>query len=237
MRKSLALLILLATQLISPVYAGSYEDALLAARDGRTDEIAALLKRGLDANTADPKGTTLLGLATQVGDLKTVELLLAHRASPNRRNAYGDTPILFAAHQGRLDLVKRLHSAGADLEPAGWTVLHYAVMGGHEPIVRYALEQGARVNQRAPNQQTALMLSAYSGLTDIAKLLVEKGAATGMLDAEKRSAAQLAAEKEFSGLANYLKSLPLTLDAPAATAATAETASAAASSPVIAPAP
>lgn len=193
-------------------FAGAYEDAVLAARDGRTDEIAALLRRGLDPNTTDPDGTSLLGIAARAGDLKTVDMLLAHRASPNRRNTYGDTPILFAANLGRLDIVKRLHQAGASLEPQGWAVLHYAIYGGHVAIVEYALSNGANINLRAPNQRTALMLAAQNGNLDLARLLVSKGAATGAVDSEKQTAGQIAANKGFDSLANYLKTVPITLE-------------------------
>lgn len=215
MRKFAALITAFLLSVPPLAFAGAYEDALLAARDGRTKELASLLQRGLDPNTTDPDGTSLLGIAARAGDLAMVDMLLTQRASPNRRNTFGDTPILFAANQGRLDIVKRLHSAGADLEPQGWTVLQYGVLGGHVEVVEFALAQGVNINRRAPNQRTALMLAAQIGNLELVRVLVAKGAATGMVDGENRTAGQIASAKEFRSIAEFLAKAPVTMDAPA----------------------
>ncbi len=194
----------MASCLATGAWAGAYEEAILAARDGRTAEIAALLQRGLDPNTTDPEGTSLLGLATRNGDLATVEMLLSHRASPNRRNSYGDTPLLLAANFGRLDLVKRLHAAGGEMEPPGWSVLHYAVFGGHVPIVEYVLSGSVDIDRRAPNQRTALMLAAGNGNLEVVKLLLGKGANATLVTPDQKTAGQIATEKGFAEIAGLL---------------------------------
>ncbi|MBK6907141.1 MAG: ankyrin repeat domain-containing protein [Rhodocyclaceae bacterium] len=195
---------LLISSFSTAVLAGAYEEAILAARDGRTAEIAALLQRGLDPNTTDSDGTTLLGLAARNGDLATVEMLLNHRASPNRRNRYGDTPLLLAANLGRLDLVKILHAGGGEMEPPGWGVLHYAVFHGHMTIVEYVLGTSIDVNRRAPNQRTALMLAAGHGNLEAVKLLLANGADPALTTPDQKTAAQIATEKGFVEVASFL---------------------------------
>jgi ankyrin repeat protein len=185
--------------------AGAYEDALIAAREGRVQEIAALIQRGLDVNTTDREGNTLLALATRSGELRLVDMLLHNRASPNRRNSYGDTPVLLAATQGKLPLVKRLVEGGADLTLPGWSALHYAIYGGFADVSEYVLSAGADINQRAPNQRTALMLAAQLGNLSMAQLLVSRGADTSLTEPDGKTAADIAAGRGFQEVADFLR--------------------------------
>ena len=58
-----------------PVCAGSYEDALSSARLGDTDQLVGLLQRGIEVDTVDEQGNTLLILAAREGQLATVKAL------------------------------------------------------------------------------------------------------------------------------------------------------------------
>lgn len=162
--------------LAGAVQAGAYDDIIAAANESDTPTVVDLLKRGMDVNTADPTGSTLLMIAARTGNLVLMETLLANRVNVNRRNQFGDSALMVAALNGKLPAVQLLLEHGAEINTGGWTPLHYAVFGGDGSIVGLVIKKGAKLDARAPNGQTALMLARKLGHTDIADFLRKEGA-------------------------------------------------------------
>jgi ankyrin repeat protein len=152
--------------------AGVYDDLLKALEDNNTAEVTAILQKGMDVNTVDRSGNSLLILAVQKGNNELVSFLLAHRARVRVRNQHGDTPLMFAALKGNIEIAKLLVAAGAEVNHAGWTPLTYAAFEGHHQVVDFLIKQGAEVDARAPNQATALMLASRNGHLETVKILV-----------------------------------------------------------------
>ncbi len=153
-----------------------YEDFLIAVANDRAADVRAMLQRGIDPNTVDASGEPALVIAARAGNTATVDVLLAGRAKVNERNRYGDTALMIAALNGRMDIVKRLRVRGAELDGAGWTALIYAATGGHDAIVTYLLAEGAKINAESPNGTTALMMAVREGRFATAELLIASGA-------------------------------------------------------------
>jgi uncharacterized protein len=185
--------------------AGAYEDALIAARDDRTEAVIDLVERGLDPNTSNPSGTTLLMMAAENGNAQLVESLLTLRAKVSMQNRYGDTAIALAALSGHDAAVRRLADAGAQLDGPGWGALHYAAFNGHAEIVRYLIAKGARLNLRAPNRLTALMLAARNGHEDVVKILLGAGADPNVCDLEGNTAIDIALKAGNENIAGFLR--------------------------------
>ncbi|MDE1976969.1 MAG: ankyrin repeat domain-containing protein [Elusimicrobia bacterium] len=61
---------------------------MIAARDGRADEVQGLLNRGADVNAANAEGSTALVFAAQAGSLPAIKLLLAAGAPSSGAAAY-----------------------------------------------------------------------------------------------------------------------------------------------------
>ena len=101
----------------------------------------------------------MLVIAARGGSVPTIDALLAGRADVNVRNRYGDTPLMIAALNGHLEVMKKLRARGAEINGAGWTALIYAATGGHDDAVRYLLAEGADINAPSPNETTALMMA------------------------------------------------------------------------------
>lgn len=189
----------------TPLHAGVYEDILVAANDGRTEEVIGLLRRGLDVNTSAPDGSTLLLIAARNGNLALADFLLTNRASTAKPNRYGDTPILLAASQGHKEMLVRLIDAGAAINAKGWAPLHYAIFSGHLEIAQVLLTRGADSELRAPNGRTALMLGAQTGNAAAVKLLLQTGASPEAKDYDGLTAEAIARQKQFNDVAELLK--------------------------------
>ena len=153
-----------------------YEDLIIAVANDRADEVKRLLARGMDANSVDPNGDPLLFTAARAGYRVTVDVLLAAKANVNAKNRFGDTPLMAAALNGHLEIVRKLRTQGADIEPRGWTPLIYAATGGHDDVVAYLLDQGANINAQSPNGTTALMMAVREGRASTFDLLMRRGA-------------------------------------------------------------
>ena len=126
------------------------------------------------------RGATPFYLAAIAGDPDVMRLLLANGADPEARLDNGTTPLMaasglnYSAWRSRIDASSYLETArlliglGADIHAIndeGWTALHAATLGGHQPVVEYLLEQGANLNARTKLGQTVLgMAEGYCNL-------------------------------------------------------------------------
>jgi ankyrin repeat protein len=146
-----------------------------AARLGRTDLIAPLVKAGVDVNGRDARGFTPIILAAYDDHLDTVEALLAAKADaclPDRDQ--GNTAQMGVAFRGNDAIAARLLKAGCD------------------------------VNTRNHAGQTALMMAALFSRTKQIEMLRAAGADSTIKDAAGRSAAAVAAAQGNDALARTL---------------------------------
>jgi ankyrin repeat protein len=151
-----------------------------AAKRGDSASVRELLRSGADVNGAQPDGTTALHWAAQNYDLSMADALLAGGANPNAANRYGVTPLYFACINGSGALVEKLVSAGADPNGTlleGQTPLLTASKAGSVGAVGALLKSGAAVDAKEDwRGQTALMLAAAQGNTEVARVLIANNA-------------------------------------------------------------
>jgi ankyrin repeat protein len=168
--KLLSILIISALPLTAT--AQTLDDLFRAVDTNNVSEVSRLLSRGMDPNSSDPEGRTLLMRAAWEAQDDLIKVLLERKARVDQRNARGETAIMMAAFRGHLDTVKLLHGRGASIAGPGWTPLHYAAFNGSTPVVKYLLDSRADIDARAPNGATALMFAARGGHLESAKLLI-----------------------------------------------------------------
>jgi len=84
------------------------------AREGRTEELAAVIERGVPVNLTNAAGDTLLILAAYHDHPGTVRLLLEHGADPDRVNDRGQTALGAAVFRRSAESVTLLLDHGAD---------------------------------------------------------------------------------------------------------------------------
>lgn len=200
-----AIALALAATLPLPVRAEALDDVLKAATMGDTSEVVSWLRRGVEPDTSDANGNTLLALAAKNGHTELVALLLKAHANPSQANRFGEDPLLQAAYNGRLDVVKLLVRAGVDINRSkGWTPLGYATYQGHEEVADYLLDQGADVDVALHNGTTPLMLAARNGHLGLVKLLLEYKADTTLRNDAGLSAKDWALKAKNTDIADLI---------------------------------
>jgi ankyrin repeat protein len=125
--------------------------------------------------------------ALSARDLVRIDQLLDEpRSDPNRPDAEGKTALMFAAQDGKIELVARLIARGADVNAAnanGGTPLMYAALGGDAVITRLILEYGGKPDHKANLGWTALEVAAVKGHAAVASVLLRAGADPNVRDA------------------------------------------------------
>jgi ankyrin repeat protein len=96
------------------------------AREGRTDELADVIDRGVPANLAGGAGDTLLILAAYHDHPGTVRMLLEHGADPDRVNDRGQTALGAAVFRRSRESVTLLLDHGADPHAGGRSAVEIA---------------------------------------------------------------------------------------------------------------
>src|SRR5687767_3726006 len=127
------------------------------------------------AEAAEP---TLLD-AVERGDRAAALRLLATGADPNVAGPDGTTPIMWAAANDDLELVRALIKARANVtlkNQLGTSALTEAAIVGSAPIVDALLKAGADPNTKNPEGETPLMAVARTGRIEAAGRLLEAGA-------------------------------------------------------------
>jgi ankyrin repeat protein len=116
---------------------------MAAATNGNDRAVQLLLERGADVKVSTKLGETALGNAATAGNVETVRLLIERGANVNARNSRGYSPLMLAA--------------ASDTMQSG--------------IVKILLSNGADTSFSADYDETAQMLAAKRGNTEVTRLL------------------------------------------------------------------
>ncbi|MDE0945706.1 MAG: ankyrin repeat domain-containing protein [Sphingobium sp.] len=150
-----------------------------AARLGRTDMIAPLVKAGVDLNATDARGFTPLILAAYNGQAETLDALIAAGADACKPDgSQGNTAQMGVAFKGNDAIAARLLTAGCD------------------------------VNARNKAGQTALMMGALFGRSAQVAMLVKAGADPALADASGRTAKAVAQGQGNDAMVRQLDATP-----------------------------
>ena len=118
--------------------------------------------------------------AAREGDAANVTALLAVEPSlVNAKDQGGATPLMYAIHFGKTEVVTLLLEKGADVNArasTGTTALYEASGEGQAELVKLLLEKGASVNAKNVGGCTPLLLASENGQLEVVRLLLKKGA-------------------------------------------------------------
>ena len=113
--------------------------------------VLAMLKGGVSPNIVNEKGNTPLIVSASLGDLPSLQDLLAYRANVNAANKDGNTALIYAARYNHPDVIKMLLTPQTMQVPldvnaqnkAGETALYWGAAKGHVEVVKRLLAAGA----------------------------------------------------------------------------------------------
>lgn len=100
------------------------------AREGRTEELAAVIERGVPVNLTGGSGDSLLLLAAYHDHPATVRMLLEGGADPDRVNDRGQTALGAAVFRQSRVSVESLLEHGADVHAGGRSAAQIAAFFG-----------------------------------------------------------------------------------------------------------
>ncbi|XP_017764984.1 PREDICTED: protein TANC2 isoform X2 [Eufriesea mexicana] len=170
----------------------------IAAANGSTATVSALLARGASPTAVNAKGLSPLMLAAREGHWGTAERLLQGTLSSStdtilddaaslldQRDPAGRTALMLAASEGHTNLIELFLDKGSVLESRdkeGLTALCWACVRGRLAAVQNLIDHGADVNTNDNTGRTPLDLAAFQGNPKLVQLLLEKGAAVEHVD-------------------------------------------------------
>lgn len=174
--------------------------------DDNIEEVAELIKAGANVNTKSRYNDTVLMLASQNNAKNIVDLLLKNGADMYQMNDIEETAFEVALSQDYKDVVQVFIKHGLDInkkDNSGTTLLNNAIMMEAEESVKllvesgadintdcflaavyknnieilsFLIKNGADVNSKFSDTQTALEFAEEKGYDEVVELLIENGA-------------------------------------------------------------
>jgi ankyrin repeat protein len=156
---------------------------MIAARNGHTDIVSALLDRGAEVEAKDSIDRTALMIAARNGHTDIVSALLDRGAEVEAKDSIDLTALMLAVQNGHTDIVSALLERGADVNAVrrdGTTALMFAALKGHAEIVSTLLAR-SDINLKTLDDQLNY-LSLQNLNKEVSELL-----AGALTDGEKRN--------------------------------------------------
>ncbi len=170
---------------VGPAF-GSELPLHLAAKNGKLDDVQALLAAGYKVDSRDTWNITPLMVASENGHSDIVRALVSAGANVNAKSKssaleYGRFSCLhLAVSNAQNEVVRLLLGFGADpnsLDNAHSTPLDAAVAKSNVEVVRMLLDAGANPNGSEKNTSGGpLSTAAFVGPAEIVKMLLDRGA-------------------------------------------------------------
>ena len=178
---------------------------LTASRRPKNFEVVQfLIENGADPKLKDGAKNSALDIASVVGDIATVDLLLEQGLSPSS--------LRLPARSGRIAIVERLINTGLSVNhPTSFTgsALNAALYGQSTAMARFLIDSGADLTTRSPagqHETPPILWAAYNekGDASVAKAMIARGADVNTLSALGESALDWATERNNTELVKVL---------------------------------
>ena len=176
----------------------------LAAREDEVSTVQVLLDRGANVTCTElDNGWTPLHRAVRDGHTSVVELLLDYNAPVESRDNAGECAIHIAVHEEQHDLLELLLDSGAEVDAMDsndYSALILASGQGDMTSMDILLRHGADINKQTSTGQTACSEAIRAQATEMAEVLVERGANPAIIDAYGRSCFDWVAGLKWDGI-------------------------------------
>ena len=157
--------------------------AHVAAFASNDEALRALAEAGADMDALEGQAYDVVTIAAVADDPQLMSLAIELGNDPGLTTSpYAGTALIAAAHLGRVEVVRRLISAGAPLDHVnnlGWTALMEAVVLGddgadHQAVLRLLLDAGADPQIADRDGVTPLSHARARGYAAMVRLLEAK---------------------------------------------------------------
>ena len=144
-----------------------------------TDCALHLIEHGADPDAADADGSTPLLWATQEDAVEIVDALIRVGCILSPVDGDGDTPAWKAAGEGNARLLSKFLDLGIDPDSRhthpswnGYTLLMFAALYNHYPVIELLLHRGADANYIADDGKDALAVAKEYAEDEVVDLLI-----------------------------------------------------------------
>lgn len=138
-------------------------------------EMNRILDAGLDVNTHDDMGRSLLYHAVELGNIDAVQLLMQRGAHVDEQVYYRGSLLHAAVARGNIEIATLLIACNKDLltkkNRLGNSALHIAAKKGYRDMVALLIESGIDTEIKNFENRTALYLAQQERQEDIVQLL------------------------------------------------------------------
>ncbi|GHM57944.1 MAG: hypothetical protein sL5_00410 [Candidatus Mesenet longicola] len=140
------------------------------------EAFAFFIKEGINVNSQNKNGVTLLHLAIEIGDIEAARYLLTKKGiNPFIQNNNGKTPFDYA--KGKTEILQMMIEAEYKHGSSKNKFFHFAVKYNQIDVVKYLVEdQGYEVDLADCQHSTPLHVAAMEGHVDIVRYLIARGA-------------------------------------------------------------
>jgi uncharacterized protein len=158
---------------------------MLAARTGKADAVRLLLEARADVNAKERwGGTTALMWAVAQGHAEAARLLIEAGADVNARSHYV-AAANGRGFEGRTPVASRTEEKVEEFASGWLTPLMLAARDGSLELVRILVGAGVDVDAAAGDGKTALALAIFNGNYEVASFLVDRKADVNQADAQR----------------------------------------------------
>lgn len=158
---------------------------MMAARTGKVDAVGVLLDAGADVNAQETwGGTSPLMWALQEGHTETVRLLLERGADIAQRSYYVPSAS-GRGFEGATPIAEKPEGEFQEFSSGWMTPLMFAAREDRVESLRLLLDAGADINARAADGKDALSLALFDGSYAAAEFLIDNGADVNQQDAQR----------------------------------------------------
>ncbi|MCW3053500.1 MAG: Ankyrin [Chthonomonadales bacterium] len=183
---------------------------MIAAGNGETQVIKALLDRKDNPNAVDGDGATALIYAARTGKAEAVTLLLQAGSGVDVADSRGRTSLMYAAENGFTACADRLLAGKANVnmqDKTGATALTLAARhSGSVAVIRSLMSAGADPTLKDASETNASTLAGRRGFQDAAKLLHKSFASATPVPSVTLTETRPAVEHSLTALQNGMKS-------------------------------
>ncbi|XP_067683447.1 serine/threonine-protein phosphatase 6 regulatory ankyrin repeat subunit B-like [Haliotis asinina] len=181
----------------------------IAAERGLKSIYDLLVNRGCDFSKTDDNNNNILHAACTGGNVDIVEDIISRDATLlNKGGHHRKTPVMFAVEHCHEGVFQMLLDKNCDLKTAdalGYTVLHWACLGGSANIVKHLLSQeNVDMNVKGTDGVTPLMAAGRNGHEQVFDMLVEQGCYLSVVDGHSNNVLHHASRGGCLGIVEFI---------------------------------